>query len=226
MLALGACSSGPTEDETSLAPPSDDSEATATTAPDTSAVATSVAGEASNISTTPRTEIGSASTGRTITNPIPWDPGTIYIDDATPEFFELDINPPDPDCVAAEATATVGRGGAILLSVFIDGDHVPGAPCLHESGNNRLPLTIDEPLAGRRIYTDSSVYDGESAAGEQLSDEVIGLELHDAIAVIDDAGFQSEVIPEDPDGRESIFVAERINLYLAADGTVEFATPG
>lgn len=247
LLALAACSSSPTEDAVPTAASSvdsgiatttpvdsggsDDSAAStlpdSTTTPDSATVVPPATGESLDISTTPGTEIGSASTGPTITNPVPWDTGSIYVDDTTPEFFELDFNPPDPDCIAAEAIATVGRGGAVLLSLFVDGDHVSGTPCSEESGNNRLALTLDEPLAGRRIYTDSSVYYGdETVAAERLSDEVIGLELDDAITVIDEAGFQSEVIPADPGERESIFIADRINLYLARDGTVEFATPG
>jgi len=247
-LSLGACSSSPADSgaspitaspgstpasttTTSLAEAAAETSTPAviapTTAADTTAPAEPSSGGNPDVTTTAGAQIGRASTGPAITNPIPWDPGTIYIDDNAPELFELDYNPADPECIAAEATATIGRGGAILLSLFVDGDHVPGTPCPGESGTNRIPLTIDEPLAGRRTYVDSSVYYGEeAAAGEQLSDQVIGLAMDEAVAVIDDAGFQYEVIPADPGERGSIFVADRINLHLTADGVVEFARPG
>ena len=186
-----------------------------------------VAGEESIISTTPGTEIGRASTGPPIGRPIPWDTGTIYLDPATPEFIELGFVPADPNCIAAEVTATIGRGGAVLLSLFVDGTHVTGDPCAGESGTSRLSLTLNEALAGRRIYTDTSVYYGnETAAAERLSDEVVGLDVDAAIAVIEEAGLRSEVMTPEPGERDSIFVPDRINLYLAGDGTVEFATPG
>lgn len=164
--------------------------------------------------------IGVGSIGPQLVSAQPWPVGTIF-SDLEPNALIVDFIPPDPGCIAAQAEASIGRGGAILVSVWVDAEHT-GEPCTARTDSNQIRVALTEPIGDRRIYT-STVADtaGASERAERLADAIIGLRAADAIDVVRDEGFEIrdntsvDVVTSD-------FDPNRINIWLV-DGIVDFA---
>lgn len=157
-------------------------------------------------------------------SPVPHPTLTIYVDQPPGVLF-VEFLPLDQSCIAAEATATVGRGGAILVSLFVDGAHPVGADCPDGADLPRVPVRLTEPRGDRRIYT-STVAEtgGASAPAEAMADQVIGEPVERAVDLIEDAG----LVVRDLSGveaAESDYNPGRINLE-AVDGRIVFAWVG
>ena len=172
----------------------------------------------------PGTELGRGAIGGALVSPVPHPTLTIYVDQP-PGVLSVEFLPPDQSCIAAEPTATVGRGGAILVSLFVDGEHVAGAECPDGADHPRVPVPLAEPLGDRRIYT-STVAEtgGASAAAEAMADQVIGEQVERAVELIEDAGLVVRDL-SGAEAAESDFNTDRINLE-AVDGRAEFAWVG
>lgn len=172
----------------------------------------------------PGTELGRGAIGGALVSPTPHPTLTIYVDQP-PRVLLVEFLPPDQSCIAAEATATVGRGGAILVSLFVDGAHVAGAECADGADHPSVPVPLTEPLADRRIYTSTiAETGGASAAAEAMADQVIGEPVERALELIEDAGLEVRDL-SGAEAAESDFNSARINLE-AVDGLVEFAWVG
>jgi hypothetical protein len=188
----------------------------ATSAPDT--------GATSSVTALPGTEIGRGAIGGALVSPTPYPTLTIYTG-LEPGALSVEFLPPDQSCIAAEATATVGRGGAILVSLFVDGAHVAGADCPDGADLPSVPVPLTEPLGDRRIYTSTIMETGgASAAAEAMADQVIGEPVERAVEQIEEAGLVVRDLSA-VEAAESDFNPGRINLE-AVDGLVEFAWVG
>ncbi|MFK7916436.1 MAG: hypothetical protein AB8G14_00045 [Ilumatobacter sp.] len=165
-------------------------------------------------------ELGFGSIGPRINLPQPWPLDTIYTD-LEPGALVVEFAPPDQDCIAAQATATIGRGGAILVSLWVEGDR-DGEACADDTGINRVSVALREPIDGRRIYT-STVAEtgGASAAAEAFADLIIGLTGQEAIDAARDAGFDVRDMTN-VDAVDSDFNPARINVSTT-NGIVVFA---
>jgi hypothetical protein len=164
--------------------------------------------------------IGVGSIGPPIVSAEPWPIGTID-SDLEPQTLIVDFIPPNPACVAAQADASIGRGGAILVSVRVDAERTD-EPCTASADSNQIRIALTEAISDRRIYT-STVPDTEGASerAELVADSIIGLRADDAIDVIRDEGFEMRD-NTDADEVHSDFNPDRINIWLV-DGIVDFA---
>lgn len=168
------------------------------------------------------TELGSASIGPALIDPQPWPIDTIYTDQQ-PDALVIEFTPPDPDCIAASATATIGRGGAILARLQVN-DATGVETCLESGGTNQIVLPLSEPLDEQRVYTlaaDESPDSGEFA--DDLADSVIGLDIDSASDTVLSTGAELRII--DDTAVESDYNPFRINVWVD-DGIVEFADVG
>ncbi len=199
---------------TSRPPTSPDVSASTTDASTTAPPATPAAQSASR----PGDEIGFGSVGPPIESPEPWPTLTIY-SGFEPGILGVDFSPPDPNCIAAEATATVGRGGAILVRLWVEDSSAVVEPCPGNADAYQVRILLTEPIGDRRIYTHVG-----SEQIEQLADEIIGMDATEAIEMIRDAGFEMR----DNTGQETVESdadANRININTS-DGVIEFARVG
>ena len=166
----------------------------------------------------PGDEIGFGSVGPPIESPEPWPTLTIY-SGFEPGILGVDFSPPNPNCIAAEATATVGRGGAILVSLWVEDSGAVVEPCPGSADAHQVRIMLTEPIGDRRIYTHVG-----SEQIEQLADGIIGMDATEAIEMIRDAGFEMR----DNTGQEAVesdFDEDRININIE-DGVIEFAWVG
>lgn len=165
-------------------------------------------------------EIGFGSIGPQIELPQMWSIGTIYAD-LEPQVLFVDFAPPNQRCIAAQAKAEIGRGGAILVTLWIDEDRTD-KPCLSSAEGNQIRIPLSEPLRDRRIYA-STVPDtgGTSAAAERLADSIIGLDAAEATDTIRAEGFEVRDVT-DLEVVQSDFNPNRINILIST-GIVEFA---
>lgn len=164
--------------------------------------------------------IGSGSIGPAIIAPLPWPIGTIY-SDLEPGVLIVDFTPSDVECLAARAEASIGRGGAILVGLWVDGEPGDG-PCPASDGVGGIRIELTEEIGERRIYTSTvAETDGASARAELVADSIIGLREADAIAVVRGEGL---AVRDNTDASdvESDLRFDRINIWLV-DGAVEFA---
>ena len=168
-------------------------------------------------------EIGFAAIGPRIDVAEPWPIGTIYTD-REPQTLIIDFTPPNQECIAAQATATIGRGGAILISLSVDAER-PDGSCASGADTNEIRIPLAEPIGERRVYT-STIPDtgGTSEGAELVADSIIGLPTSDAIDLIRRSGFEVRD-NTDADEVESDFNPERIDIYIV-DGVVDFADVG
>jgi hypothetical protein len=127
--------------------------------------------------------IGVGSIGPQLVSAQPWPIGTIY-SDLEPQTLIVDFIPPNPDCVAAQADASIGRGGAILVSVWVDAERTD-EPCTASADSNQIRVALTESRGGPRDAID------------RVSDE--GFEIRDNTSV--DVG-------------NSDFNPNRINIWL------------
>lgn len=168
-------------------------------------------------------EIGFGAIGPRIDATEPWPIGTIYTD-REPQTLIIDFTPPNQDCIAAQATATIGRGGAILVSLSVDAERTD-APCASGADINEIRIPLAEPIGDRRIYT-STIPDtaGSSERAELLADSIIGLATNEATDLIRQDGFE---VRDNTNAAEveSDFNPDRINIYVV-DGIVDFAAVG
>ncbi len=111
-------------------------------------------------------ELGTASVGPPIVDPQPWPIGTIYTD-IEPGALVVDFVAPDPECVAAEVTASIGRGGAILVELIVEDDS-PAGGCVGSAQANQVRVALSEPIGERRIYT-STITDVLPLADRRLA---------------------------------------------------------
>jgi hypothetical protein len=164
--------------------------------------------------------IGVGSIGPQLVSAQPWPIGTIY-SDLEPQTLIVDFIPPNPDCVAAQADASIGRGGAILVSVWVDAERTD-EPCTASADSNQIRVALTESIGDRRIYT-STVADtaGASERAELVADSIIGLRVADAIDRVSDEGFEIRDNTS-VDVGNSDFNPNRINIWLV-DGIVDFA---
>lgn len=169
------------------------------------------------------TEIGFGSIGAPIVVPSPWPVGTIY-PDLEPGVLIVDIVPLDPNCIAAQATAQIGRGGAILVSAWVEG--APSTDgCSAGADTNQIRIPLAEPIGDRRIYTSTvPATQGASEAAELLADRLIGLDEDEAVSMIQLEGFEVRDVTG-ADAVESDFRPDRINVERS-EGVIEFATVG
>ena len=123
--------------------------------------------------------------------------------------------------IAAQADASIGRGGAILVSVWVDAE-CTDEPCTASADSKQIRIALTEAIGDRRIYT-STVPDtaGASQRAEPVADSIIGLRADDAIAVVRDEGFAIRD-NSDADDANSDFNPDRINIWLV-DAIVDFA---
>lgn len=196
--------------------------------PATTSVVTTSADEATRDSRLPADEeqnrkgeiIGSGSIGPPIDVPQPWPVGTVYTD-LEPQTLIVDFVPPNPNCIAARASATIGRGGAILVGVSVESDR-DDAPCPASADSNQIRIPLTEPLGDRRIYTSTvPATGGTSEAAERVADSIIGMEADEAVDLIGEEGFEVR----DNTGADLVdsdFNPARINIWIA-DGVVDFA---
>lgn len=167
-------------------------------------------------------EIEAASIGPPVTDPQPWPIDTIYTDQQ-PEALVVEFTPPNPDCIAASAIATIGRGGAILVRLITD-DTTGAETCPDGAGINQIVIPLAEPLGERRVYTltaDESPDSGSFA--DDLADSIIGLDIDAAADAVLSVGAELRII--DTTAVESGFNPSRIYVWVV-DGIVEFATVG
>lgn len=169
------------------------------------------------------TEIGFGRIGAVITLPQPWPVGTVDAD-AEPGALLVDFVPPDPGCIAAQATAEIGRGGAILVSLWVEG--APAADgCRGGAGTNRIRIPLAEPLGDRRTYTSTvPATQGASEEAELLADRVVGMQADAAVALIEREGYDVR----DATGAQAVesdLRPDRITVWRSA-GMVEFAAVG
>lgn len=165
-------------------------------------------------------EIGSGSIGPPIAVPQPWSNGTIY-SDLEPQALFVEFIPPNPQCIAAQAKATIGRGGAILIEVFVDGERSNG-PCADSADGNRIRISLSEPLGNRRIYTFAEPEtDAASRSAELLADSIIGLDVADAKEAIRSGGFEVR----DLTGLDAVNDDRNLNRIniSTSNGVVDFA---
>lgn len=163
-------------------------------------------------------EIGFGSVGPPIESPEPWPTLTIY-SGFEPGILGVDFSPPDPTCVAAQASATVGRGGAILVRLWVENTGPVAEPCPGSADVAQVRIVLTEPIGDRHIYNHVG-----SEEIERMADEIIGMDAAEAIEMIRDAGFDMR----DNTGQEAVdsdFDANRINIETE-DGVVEFARVG
>ena len=186
-----------------------------------SATSVAASGETPSVTPAPGTELGRGAIGGALASPTPHSTLTVFTG-LQPGALSVEFLPPDQSCIAVEATATVGRGGAIRVSLFVDGAHVAGADCPDGADLPRVPVPLTEPLGDRRIYTSTiAETGGASAAAEAMADQVVGEPVERAVDLIEHAG----LVVRDPsgvEGAESDCNPGRINLE-AVDGLVEFA---
>lgn len=194
---------------------------TATTMPAASASTTS-SGTLPEAPPLPRRgdEIGVGSVGPPIDLAQPWELNTIYTD-LEPHTLIVEFTPPNPDCIAAKASATIGRSGAVLVSLWVEGNRTEG-PCAESGERNQVRVPLAEPLGQRRIYT-STVVDtqGTSERAELVADSIIDLPADEAIDLIRREGFAVRDLT-DLDEAESDFNPDRINIWII-DGVIDFA---
>lgn len=164
--------------------------------------------------------IGVGSIGPQLVSAQPWPIGTIY-SDLEPQTLIVDFIPPNPDCVAARADASIGRGGAILVSVWVDAERTD-EPSKASADSNQIRIALTESIGDRRIYT-STVADtaGASERAELVADSIIGLRVDDAIDMVRNEGFEIRDNTS-VDVGNSDFNPNRINIWLV-DGIVDFA---
>lgn len=164
--------------------------------------------------------IGVGSIGPQLASAQPWPIGTIY-SDLEPQTLIIDFIPPNPDCIAARADASIGRGGAILVSVWVDAERTD-EPCTASADSNQIRIALTEAIGDRRIYT-STVADtaGASERAELVADSIIGLRADDAIDMVRDEGFEIRDNTS-VDAGDGGFNPNRINIWLV-DGIVDFA---
>lgn len=169
-------------------------------------------------------EVGSAAIGPSFDVRQPWPVGTIYVD-LEPGAIVVDFVPPEPGCIAAEVTATVGRGGAIRVDLFVDGERESGAECADGAIGNDIVLALPDAIRERGFYTTTTAATGgASAEAEAVADAVIGLPVDEAIELIADGGFllrdltDAETVAED-------FNSGRVNI-TTLDGFVVGSTVG
>jgi hypothetical protein len=165
-------------------------------------------------------EIGFGAVGTPIDVPQPWPINTIYTD-LEPQTLVVEFIPPNPDCIAAQANATIGRGGAILVGLWVEGNPTDG-PCTASGERNQARVPLAEPIGDRRIYT-STIADTQGASGhaELVADSIVGLPVDEAVDLILREGF----VARDLTGVEaatSDFNPDRINIW-SVDGVVDFA---
>lgn len=168
-------------------------------------------------------EIGFGSIGPPIEIPQPWSINSIYTD-LEPGALIIEFVPPNPACIAAHANATIGRGGAILVGLWVEGDAVDGA-CVGSGEVNRVTIPLAEPIGDRRIYT-STIPDtqGGSERAELVADSIIGLPADDAVDVIEREGFGVRDVTG-PEAVTADFDPDRINIWIV-DGSIDFADVG
>jgi hypothetical protein len=164
--------------------------------------------------------IGVGSIGPQLVSAQPWPIGTIF-SDLEPQTLVVDVVPPDPGCIAARAEASIGRGGAILVSVWVDAER-NGESCTASADGNRIRIALTEPVGDRRIYT-STIADtaGASERAELVADAIVGLRAEDAIEIVRHEGLEVR----DNTGIDVVnsdFDPNRINIWLV-DGIVDFA---
>lgn len=122
---------------------------------------------------------------------------------------------------AARATATIGRGGAILIEVFVESERADG-PCPDSADGIRIRVPLSEPLGNRCVYTTvEAATDSASPAADQLADSIIGLDVADAKRAIQAAGFELRDITG-LDAVNDDSNPNRINIS-ASNGVVDFA---
>ncbi len=166
-------------------------------------------------------EIGSGSVGPAIESPKPWPTLTIYVD-AEPGALLVDFAPPNPDCIAAEATATIGRGGAILVSLWVEDAPTLGESCTGGADDRQVRISLSEPVGDRRIYTSTVPEVGPAAeAVEQLADKIIGMDAAEAIRTIHDRGFEVRY-NTDAEAVDDDYNTNRINIWVT-EGVIKFA---
>lgn len=165
-------------------------------------------------------EIGSGSIGPPIAVPQAWPVGTIY-SDLEPQTLVVDFVPPNEQCIVAQANATIGRGGAVLVSLFVDAERLDGE-CPDGADSNRIRVPLSEPLEDRRIYTRTEADTGGASQGaEEVADAIIGVEVLEAQDAIRTAGYEVRDITG-LDAVEEDFNTGRINI-ITGNGIVEFA---
>lgn len=163
-------------------------------------------------------EIGSGSIGPPIAVPQPWPTGTTF-SGFEPQVLDVDFAAPDEECIAAQANATIGRGGAILVTLFVDAERLTG-PCVDGADSNQVRIQLSEPVGDRRIYT----IDETNQDAEQLADSIIGLPADDAQDAIRAAGFEVRDLTG-VDSAEADANPDRVNIHVS-NGTIEFARVG
>jgi len=165
-------------------------------------------------------EIGFGSIGPQIELPQLWSIGTIY-SDLEPQTLVVDFVPPNQQCIAAQAKAEIGRGGAILVTLWVDEDRSDNS-CPDSADGNQIRIPLSELLGDRRVYT-STVPDtgGTSAPAEHVADSIIGLDAAEATDIIRAEGFEVRDVT-DVEVVQSDFNPNRINISLR-NGIVEFA---
>lgn len=218
----GAASEPPSTQVEQPAPPetSSDAEAEVTAAPELTSHPFTADVERP---TSPGRELGHGSTGATITAPTPW-PIALIQPDHTTDTLVVVFTPPDSNCaIAARATASEGRGGAVLVGLVVEsaptGAHVPCGP---DTGPARVHVPLDEPIDGRRIYTTTTTdTGGATAAAEALADRLIGMSVNGALQAIEDAGLTARNLTDVP-LPDSSFFPHRVNIW-AEEGSVVFA---
>lgn len=168
-------------------------------------------------------EIGFGSIGPLIEIPQPWSINSIYTD-LEPGALIVEFVPPNPACIAAHANATIGRGGAILVGLWVEGDAVDGA-CVGSGEVNRVTIPLAEPIGDRMIYT-STIPDtqGGSERAELVADSIIGLSPDDAVGVIEREGLRVRDVT-DAEAVTADFDPTRINIHVV-DGAIDFASVG
>lgn len=165
-------------------------------------------------------EIGSGSIGPPISVPQAWPVGTIYTD-LEPQTLVVDFVPPNQQCIVARANATIGRGGAVLVTLFVDAERLDG-DCPDGADSNQVRVSLYEPLGDRRVYTKTETKTGGASQGaEEVADAIIGVEVGQAEDAIRAAGFEVRDITG-LDAVEEDFNTGRINI-ITSNGVVEFA---
>lgn len=172
--------------------------------------------------TIPGDVLGRGSAGPALVSPVAHEVGAIVVDAPNTSRLTVDWWPPDWDpCSGVVATAEVGRGGAIFVQMFVDGE--PDDTCDDEVAIGQVVIDLDEPLDGRHIYTSLVPEEGDVAAPtERMADAVIGLHLDDATAMAEQAGMTIRNLT-DAEAVEDDLRTNRINIIHDDDGIVVFA---
>jgi hypothetical protein len=173
----------------------------------------------------PGTEIAFGLVGAPVNVPQPWPVGTIFRG-AEPDIVTVSFVPPDPSCIAGHATATIGRAGAVLISVYVEGDRDSTTPCVNGAERAEIRLSIDDAqVTGNRFYSSTIPESaGATAAAEAVADQIIGLSKVEAVSIIEDAGF----VVRDNTGMDAVNSDRnlgRVNI-IVVDRTIEWAAVG